>query len=325
MFDADGVGAISVTVEGGHLSWLERRRLEVHVWREPQDLHARALLYGYYKAHVYDLIFPTEDEVVDAYAWFMQRNPRSWILREAPRSTEDRVAQLWVAHVSAHRTDVATLATAADAVFFARPELSRRYLEQALSLDPTNAAVSYQLAELYRLKWDDLGIAREEAARMTFDLHRRSVEAEADDSVRAWRLAAAGKAALDAGEVAFAERCGSDMLAWARDKTPQEAANELHQGHLLLGRVALRRGDPESAKAHLLAAADVPGSPQLNSFGPNMALAKELLEAGEAKTVLAYFDRLRTFWELGCDGSLDEWAEDVRNGKLPEFGANLVY
>ena len=41
-----------------------------------------------------------------------------------------------------------------------------------------------------------------------------------------------------------------------------------------------------------------PGSPQLNSFGPIMSLAEELLEQGEPDTVLEFFAECRKFWKL---------------------------
>ncbi|HEV3240561.1 MAG TPA: RNA polymerase subunit sigma-24, partial [Casimicrobiaceae bacterium] len=78
------------------------------------------------------------------------------------------------------------------------------------------------------------------------------------------------------------------------------------------------------AKQFLLKAGATRGSPQLDSFGPNMSLAKDLLEKGERDTVLQYFELCRKFWKLDY-GNLDRWAQEVGAGKIPEFGANLVY
>lgn len=64
------------------------------------------------------------------------------------------------------------------------------------------------------------------------------------------------------------------------------------------------------------------GAPTLNSFGPNMSLAKELLERGEREVVLEFFELCRTFWECE-EGRLDTWSDDVRRGEIPNFGANL--
>ena len=92
----------------------------------------------------------------------------------------------------------------------------------------------------------------------------------------------------------------------------------------MLGRIVLREGKIGDALIFLERSVEVQGSPQLNSFGPNMSLAKDLLEAGETRAVLAYFERCRAFWKMG-GSQLDRWAADVRNGKIPNFGANLRY
>ena len=62
----------------------------------------------------------------------------------------------------------------------------------------------------------------------------------------------------------------------------------------------------------------------MNSFGPNMQLAKDLLAKGEREVVLEYFKRCRTFWEMGAD-QLAAWTDAVNRGATPEFGANLEY
>ena len=62
----------------------------------------------------------------------------------------------------------------------------------------------------------------------------------------------------------------------------------------------------------------------MDSFGPNMSLAKGLLDKGERDVVLQYFDLCRKFWALG-QSKLDEWTADVKSGTTPNFGANLLY
>lgn len=56
-------------------------------------------------------------------------------------------------------------------------------------------------------------------------------------------------------------------------RTNWNYGNAIHDGHMVLGRVALRRGDIEAAKRELLEAGKTPESPQLNSLGPNRSLA----------------------------------------------------
>jgi hypothetical protein len=62
----------------------------------------------------------------------------------------------------------------------------------------------------------------------------------------------------------------------------------------------------------------------MKSFGPNMSLAKDLLQEGEQQAVLDYFGLCHEFWKSG-EKKLDQWSQEVNAGRLPDFGANLVY
>lgn len=109
-----------------------------------------------------------------------------------------------------------------------------------------------------------------------------------------------------------------------RYRTDWNYGNAVHKGHLILGRVALRRGDLDAARSELLLAGRTPGSPQLDSFGPNMTLAKELLEAGENGVVLEYFELCRRFWVMGAQ-RLAYWSAAINESRVPDFGPNLRY
>ena len=91
-------------------------------------------------------------------------------------------------------------------------------------------------------------------------------------------------------------------------------------GNAILGRVALKRGDVKKADQYLLAAGATPGSPQLDSFGPNMTLAKELLEKDQTDVVLQFFKLCAKFWESNF-GKLEQWNAEVRQGKIPPSAA----
>ena len=98
--------------------------------------------------------------------------------------------------------------------------------------------------------------------------------------------------------------------------------NAIHDGHMV--RIALRQDDTEKAKDELLLAGATPGSPQLDSFGPNMALARDLLEKNEPEAVVEYFKLCNSFWELE-DGRLRRWTVLAEAGEMPDFAANLLY
>lgn len=133
------------------------------------------------------------------------------------------------------------------------------------------------------------------------------------------------KRAFAAGDIDKSERYAQQLLKMAPDY-PQSwnYGNAIFHGNAILGRVALKRGDVKEADQYLLAAGATPGSPQLDSFGPNMTLAKELLEKDQTDVVLQFFKLCAKFWEPNY-GKLDQWNAEVRQGKIPSFGGNLLY
>jgi hypothetical protein len=66
----------------------------------------------------------------------------------------------------------------------------------------------------------------------------------------------------------------------------------------------------------------VDGSAVLNSFGPNMLLARKLLDRGEREVVLAYIERCGSFW--GHEETRRRWVEEIGAGKVPDFGGNPI-
>lgn len=138
-------------------------------------------------------------------------------------------------------------------------------------------------------------------------------------------LGHAAKNAFNAGDTADAKKYAEELF----QLTPQfkddwNYGNAIQDANLVLGRLALAEGNLQEAKQRLLASAESNGSPQMNSFGPNMSLAKDLLAKGEKETVLTYFERCGKFWTMGTD-RLKLWTEIVKKGETPDFGANLCY
>jgi hypothetical protein len=135
----------------------------------------------------------------------------------------------------------------------------------------------------------------------------------------------AAKESFAAGNIEDARKYATESLSLAPSyRGLWSYGNAIHDGNLVLGRIAVREGHLDDAKQYLLAAGCTSGSPTLGSFGPNMSLAKDLLEKGEKDVVLQYFELCRVFWKDDF-GKLDDWTQEVKAGQTPRFGANLVY
>jgi hypothetical protein len=96
-------------------------------------------------------------------------------------------------------------------------------------------------------------------------------------------------------------------------------------GNLVMGRLALLEGDAKAAEKYLLLSGQIRAG-QAEFWGPNMTLALELIKLHRTENVLQYLEECRTFWRKDDQfGKVDLWIAQVRDGKLPDFGSNLLY
>ena len=186
------------------------------------------------------------------------------------------------------------------------------------------------LFALFSLYWSfDMMEQVEERTRVDFEERgktslERLEEAETEIE-RFYALGDAAKMSFEMGDIAGATKYAEELASLApKYKERGGNGNAIHDSNVVLGRIAVREGNIEAAKAYLVEAGRTPGSPNLNSFGPNVSLAKDLLEKGETEIVIAYFEACKTFWEMDR-GRLDTWIELATKGEIPDFGANLVY
>jgi hypothetical protein len=306
---------------GGRLTEEQAARLERATEDHPGDAALRLLLLGHY-------FLPSA--AAEPARRARQRHAL-WLIQHAPQLASgphvglypgedgqayERARRLWLGHVEARGRDPALLAGAAD--FFARPDpaLSAGLLRRARALEPGNPEWARRLACLYDLALGGLDPdARRERAALAL------AEYEAALGGRRGRLLAdLARLALEAGAWDKARAYATELLGQAAVSGSPPRGDAAHHGHLVLGRLALRQGDVGSAKAHLLAA----GSAALSSSGPGMALAKELLEAGERAAVVEYLRLCASSWHTE-DRRAERWAEAVERGGMPDFGANLSY
>lgn len=163
------------------------------------------------------------------------------------------------------------------------------------------------------------------ASQQRLDRALKELAEATSDEERFYALNDAAKESFVAGKIEDAGKYAHELLTLLpKFQNNWNYGNAVQDANLVLGRIAVREGRIEEAKRFLIEAGKSPGSPQMNSFGPNMSLAKDLLEQGERDSVLQYFELCRTFWEMDR-GQLDKWAQEVKAGKIPQFGANLVY
>jgi hypothetical protein len=150
--------------------------------------------------------------------------------------------------------------------------------------------------------------------------HETPAPARAQTSIQRWyELEEVAAAALKAGKTEEARTAAEDLLAGAPGRERDwNYGNAIHNGNIILGKIALDSGDVQKAKEHLIAAGKSPGSPQLDSFGPDLKFPEELLDKGEGKTTAEYLRLISKFWKR-MKPRLDAWATAIDHGGHPRL------
>lgn len=324
---ASDVDDYRMAIEGSRISAEEAAQLEEALAERPDDYSARVQLLGYYFLQQAEAAQETRRKHV---MWIIQNHPGAklagspYLQLNSIRDTGsyERARDLWLQQIEFHAHDPQVLGNAARFFLLHDRERAEDLLKKAQSLDPANPEWAQQLGNLYAL---DTNRKSAESRKGAADQSLEQLEAAlavADDTQRRAMLPQAAKAALEAEDLDLARSYAVELLE-PTDESSWNYGNAVHHGNLILGRLALKSGDIELAKLHLIEAGKTTGSPQLNSFGPNMTLAKELLEKDERQAVLEYFALCGKFWPHY--DRLEAWAGEVEAGRIPHFGANLSY
>ncbi|HEV2687203.1 MAG TPA: hypothetical protein VGV35_01575, partial [Bryobacteraceae bacterium] len=209
--------------------------------------------------------------------------------------------------------------------------LAESYLQRADKLDPGKNAIHLGLARIYELRWMSAETEEDKKtlARARYEQLQRGMSGlHEDDPASSAQVLNLARAAMDAGELERAETLAKGLLALTPKievdpKLSRGVDDMRHHSFLILGRVALRRGDVDAAKADLLDAGRVGSGVMLASLGPNMMLAKELLEKGEKDVVLQYIGLCRRFWYFA--DRMTPWIVAIAKGEMPNFGDKLYH
>jgi tetratricopeptide (TPR) repeat protein len=320
---------VRLTLKGLRLSIEEAKKLEEKLTNNPQDLQTRFTLIGYYSTQHNE---SSRLEKRQQALWVIQNIPDSELQRHVVfvrlnRNDEgfEEARQLWLKQLDAYKGNLVVLSNAAN--FFLIPDkaLAEQLLKQGVAADPRDAQWPQRLGDLYVLEMSNAAVEqRRSLAALAYAQFEQAYKLTKNDSSRGVLLIQLAKSAFEAGDVERAHKLADAVLSRAStDKENWNYGNSIHQGHLILGRIALLSGNLDEAGKQLIKAGETPGSPQLDSFGPNMTLAKELLEKGEREAVIKYFRLCANFWTNLEE--LKHWTAIVIERGIPDFGANLVY
>lgn len=148
-------------------------------------------------------------------------------------------------------------------------------------------------------------------------------------------IANVARAAFEAGHNDEAQTYAEQALATAAESRYLHArpvsfeaeayGNATMLANTVLGHLALLRGDVPAAEKYLLLSGQIQHG-DATFWGPTMTLAFELLRRHRQEVVLQFLDECHQVWqEDSGQKQLDKWATEIRGGKIPDFGANLIY
>jgi hypothetical protein len=315
-----------LVMAGGKLTAQEAAALETRLEGKPDDLDARVELLGYYVRHQTS---EAERSARQKHAlWLIQNHPESsiagrpWALlnRHLDGAAYDQASALWLRQVEANGQNSVVIENAANFFWLGAPDKAEDLLKKGQLLEPDNPHWTWRLGELHALGMrSKQGQDRVQmAARSLAELEKAFAGMkDADDKFDS--LGELAGMAFEAGQLDKSGRYANDLLKMAQGREKNwNYGNAIHDGNVVLGRIALRSGNVTKANEYLLQAGKTPGSPQLNSFGPNFILAKELVEKGEKQSVIEYLRLCETFWK-GNTQLLQQWIAEIEQGHHPDF------
>ena len=322
--------AHQLAMQGRKLSTEEVAELEKEVSENPDDLDSRTILLGYYFSNRPRKA--AKEAKRKHVLWLVKNQPNSPTLATPyaeihPAFDPDgyvEVKKCWLELAEVEPPNLIALKNAANFLLLNDRDIAEVLLLKGQKLDPEDPKWAKSLGHLYSLGMGRISDdeERKAMAEKVFQQYRIAFDASPPISQNAM-LGDLAKAALLAGKIDDAKKYAQQMLNFDGPNN-WNSGNLVHHGNLILGRIALSEGDDAKAKAHLLSAGRTTGSPQLNSFGPNMVLANEFLKKGESDVVLEYFQLCRKFWKSGGK-NLDQWSDAVKDDRLPDFGGNMRY
>src|SRR3954449_815428 len=298
MLSSNSVGAVpeairstQLAMAGGTLSSKEAQNLEAALEKSPDDKVARIKLLGYY------LVSRNTNELAKSSCrkhvlWVIKNHPEAEITGMPYAHINEitdpdgysEAKKLWIEQAKAHAKDAAILGHAASFFSINDRELAEDFLKQAQQLERKDPTWPDRLGHLFALQ------DSKNSYRKALEQFEKAQSIDKMKASKFARLDDLAKSAYEAGEIEKASKYANELLKVAnKDPDDWNHGNAIHHANIVLGRIALKNGDLTHAKQALLNAGRTKGSSQLDSFGPNMSLAEELLEKGEKDTVLQYF------------------------------------
>lgn len=239
---------------------------------------------------------------------------------QAPEGHE-ATRRAWVTAAGKPDADVRVLENAASFLGFNRPEEAEPLLRRAAAMEPEEYRWRARIARTLtkRAEWaDDPDDRRRHARAAITELETGLPLVHEDWSALGIRIDLIQAAILADDWDRVRETAERVLVDNETCQRTFQYGNAIHRANIALGFAALANDQVAAAAEYLVRAGKTPGSPQLNSFGPDRDLARALLERGERNAVLTYLEDCARFWK-GNEALLDVWRTAIERGEPTEL------
>jgi hypothetical protein len=310
---------IEVCLSGGELDETSGIELERQLAQRPDDLELRIKRLGFR--------FVKEQPRADDILWLVTHHPGidlsgfTLVQRGQEPELYEQIRLAWKELVERSPENSIYREQAARFISNDAPSDAEALYREGASLEPEEARWPEHLGNLLirRSRSSADASAASSLAGEAVWAFERAYELESWNFARHKLQISIARAAVAAGLLDTATVAANAVL---RDASQFEHTwlygNAVHWGHIVLGNVARLRGDVECASRELGLAGGTRGSPQLNSFGPDLELAQSLLDLGRSEAVLDYLTQCKRFCERGCS-TLDLWTRQISSGERPRL------
>jgi hypothetical protein len=195
--------------------------------------------------------------------------------------------------------------------------LAQAYIDRALAIHPDSE--SAQKVKLWMTELDQMSRAEQLAKMSQAELESASESDRMLLLIGMLRKPWLGR--LQPDETAAAARQLLDLAA----RNPSDAlyGDALFEANVVLGKIALWRGDRKAAATDLLAAAATPGSGRIRRGEFEMNLPRALVDWGDRQTVVEFFERIAP--KTARAKQFREWAAEILNGINPDLIPTASY
>ena len=285
---------------GEALSADDVTKIEASLVESPENVTERTKLLGYYFKKQF-----SEPSCMEAHStqvlWLIEHAPEADVLGLPYGSLNKHMAgtaylkgkELWISQIASTTNNVAVLDHAAQYFTQSDHELAAQLRNRQIEEEPENYKWRKDLGNLYLLEMQGAAGQEEKDWARKAQVQFKTAQEQAESMLNI------------------------PGFGW-------NSGNNMHYGNIIQGHVALVEGDIPAASELLIIAGQTKGSPQLNSFGPNFTLAKDLYAAGEKDAVLTYLDECSSFWTMDR-GRLKQWTDAINDNQRTAFNTRVKF